>query len=39
VPVALKLTTDPEIEHTEVAEVSIVKVTGFPDPPPLAVTV
>jgi len=35
----VKLTTDPEIEQTEVAEASIVKVTVFPDAPPVAVTV
>ena len=31
VPVVVKLTTDPEIEHTDAAEGSIVKMTGSPE--------
>jgi hypothetical protein len=31
VPVALKLTVEPEVVHTELVAGSIVNVTGFPD--------
>ena len=34
----LNVTTGPEIEHTDVAEASMVKVTGLPDAPPVADT-
>jgi hypothetical protein len=34
----LKLTVEPEIEQTELLAASILKVTGLPDPPPVAVT-
>ena len=38
VPLALKVTLEPEMEHTELLAESIAKVTGLPDPPPVAVT-
>jgi hypothetical protein len=39
VPAALKLTVVPLIEQAPaVDELSIEKVTGFPDPPPVALT-
>jgi hypothetical protein len=38
VPTAVKLTVEPVIEQNDVAELSIVKVTGLPEPPPVAVT-
>jgi hypothetical protein len=34
----VKLTVEPVIEQNDVAELSIVKVTGLPEPPPVAVT-
>ena len=37
-PGPLKVTAEPEIEHTEVVEESMVKVTGLPEAPPDAVT-
>ena len=39
VPAVVKETVAVEIEQTEVAELSIVKMTGLPDAPPVAVTV
>ena len=39
VPAALKLTTPDEIEQIALVVASIVKVTGLPDPPPVAVGV
>ena len=34
-----KVTGEPEMEHAELVEdESMVKVTGFPEPPPVAVT-
>ena len=33
-PAVLKVTVDPAIEHTDVLEASIVKVTGLPTPRP-----
>jgi hypothetical protein len=33
-----KVTVEPEIEHTEPLAGLMLKVTGLPDPPPLAVT-
>jgi hypothetical protein len=39
VPTPWKLTTDPRIEQTDVEAVSMVKTTGFPEEPPVAVTV
>ena len=38
-PAATKLTVEPLIEQTDVAVASIVKVTGLPELPPVAVTV
>jgi hypothetical protein len=37
-PGPLKVTVEPEIEHIEVLEESMVKVTGLPEAPPDAVT-
>ncbi len=37
VPTVWKLTTPAEIEQTELADASIVNVTVFPEPPPVAV--
>lgn len=37
-PDPMKLTVEPDIEHTEPLEASIVKPTGLPDAPPVAVT-
>ena len=39
VPTARNETTARLIEHTALAAASIVKMTGWPDPPPVAVTV
>ena len=39
VPTAVKLTTAPAIEHTEVAVASMERTTGLLDPPPIAPTV
>ena len=39
VPGLLKVTVDPEIEHTEPLAESMLKITGLPDAPPVAVTV
>jgi hypothetical protein len=39
VPGLLKVTVEPEIEHTASGAGSVLKVTGLPDPPPVAVTV
>jgi hypothetical protein len=40
VPAPLKLTVEDEIEQApDVDEASIEKVTGLPDPPPVALTV
>jgi hypothetical protein len=39
VPAPVKLTVVPEIEQApDVDEASMVKVTGFPEPPPVALT-
>ena len=38
VPGFLKVTVEPEIEHTEPLAGLMLKVTRLPDPPPLAVT-
>ena len=37
-PVPVKLTVDPEIEHTPMVEASTANVIGFPEAPPLALT-
>ena len=39
IPAPIKLMTEPEIEHTELDDESIEKVTGFPEAPPIAITV
>ena len=38
VPGLSKVTVEPEIEHTERLAGSMLKVTGLPDPPPVAFT-
>ena len=38
VPGWAKATVAPEIEHTEALAGSMLKMTGSPDPPPVAVT-
>ena len=35
-PVPVKLTIDPEIEHTPALDASTVMLTGFPEAPPVA---
>ena len=37
-PVLLKVTLEPMIEHTEALPGSMLRITGLPDPPPEAVT-
>ena len=39
VPIPMKETVEPLIEQTELAVASIVKMTGLPEAPPVAITV